>query len=194
MELIVTKLRVAFGDGLYEPQSVGDGEPAYGCTFIVEPTDAQIAKIDAAMLAAAEAKWPGKGAVILAKLVEDKKTCFGKYTYTNKNGEPYDGFEGMYFLRVRNGKKKDGSMVKPTVKDRFNQTVSGGSPGAPYSGCYVHASLDFWGQDNQFGRRLNCGLQGVMFAADGAGFSGAKPATDATFANLAASVEAEDFV
>jgi hypothetical protein len=131
---------------------------------------------------------PGKGAQVLAQLKKDGKVCYSPEEYRNKDGETYDGFEGMGCLSMRSEK------LKPTVKNRFNQTVAEGDPGAPYAGCYVHAAIDVWPQDNQFGRRVNCSLQGVMFAADGQGFSGGRPASDATFAGLAAEPSTEDFV
>lgn len=189
MELIIKNTRLAFGQGIYEKQAVGDGKPAYGGKHIIDPADAGVVKaLDDCLAKVAEEKWPGKGAAILKGLIEDKKVCFMKGPYKNKNGEPYDGFDGMYVLSTRNEK------LKPTVKDRFNRDVSDGDPGAPYNGSYTHIAVDIWAQDNQFGRRVNASLQGVMFASDGDSFSGGRPATDATFGSLAAEVGAEDFV
>jgi hypothetical protein len=122
-------------------------------------------------------------------LIDDKKVCFVKAPYkSSKTGEPYAGFEGMYSLSTRSEK------LKPTVKNRFNQTVTEGEPGCPYNGCYNHYAVDIWAQDNKYGRRINATLQGVMFAADGESFSGGRPADDSTFADLSADPSAEDFV
>jgi hypothetical protein len=58
----------------------------------------------------------------------------------------------------------------------------------------VHASVDVWAQDNQWGQRVNCSLGGVMFAGDGQRFGGAAPATADTFAGLASGPTADDLV
>lgn len=39
-----------------------------------------------------------------------------------------------------------------------------------YAGCYVHGIISLWAQNNQYGKRINASLEGVMFAADGAPF------------------------
>ena len=39
-----------------------------------------------------------------------------------------------------------------------------------YAGCYVHAIISLWAQNNQFGKRINASLDGVQFARDGEPF------------------------
>lgn len=183
-------VRLAF-PAIYEPRAMaGDAtsKPAYGGKLIVKPGGANAKLLNDTLLKAAEEKWPGKGKQVLDKLKADGKVCYIEGPYLDKDGEPRDGFEGMHYLSVRSEK------LKPTAKNRFNQNVSEGDPGAPYAGCYVHAAVDVWPQDNNFGRRINATLQGVMFAADGPAFGGGRPATDSTFAGLAAEPEAGDFV
>jgi hypothetical protein len=46
--------------------------------------------------------------------------------------------------------------------------------GTLYSGCYVVVHVNIWAQDNQFGKRINCGLLGVQFYKDGEAFSGGR--------------------
>jgi hypothetical protein len=192
MELILKNVRMAF-PALYEPKTVGNdpkAKPAYGARFIIEPGSDNAKALAAAVeqVAREHPKWGAKADAILAQLKKDGKVCYVEDEYKNKDGEPYDGFEGMFSLGTRSEK------LKPTVKDRFNNDVTEGQPGAPYGGCYVHAAVDIWAQDNDFGRRINGVLQGVMFAADGQGFAGGRPASDSTFAGLAAEPEAADFV
>lgn len=195
MELILKDseadpVRMAF-PAIYEPKAIGNdptSKPAYGARYIIMPGGANAKALAAAVKAVAEEKWPGKSANILKQLYADKKVCFVEGPYLNKDGEPYEGFEDMYNLGTRNEK------LKPTVKDRFNQTVKEGDPGAPYAGCHVHAAVEVWAQDNQWGRRINATTNGVMFSRDGGAFSGGRPASDSTFAELAAEPSAEDFV
>jgi hypothetical protein len=42
--------------------------------------------------------------------------------------------------------------------------------GKPYAGCYVNAVIQLWGQDNQYGKRINAKLRAVQFAKDGKTF------------------------
>lgn len=39
-----------------------------------------------------------------------------------------------------------------------------------YSGCYVNGIVSLWGQNNQWGKRINAQLDGVQFAKDGEPF------------------------
>lgn len=187
MELILKNVRLSF-PSIFKMTSIGDGEPAYGAKFIIEPGSPEAKALKEAVEAVAKEKWKDKAADILKTLREDKKVAYVEGPYKNKDGQPYDGYEGMYHLSARS------SDIKPTVKDKRNQTVGEGEAGAPYNGCYVHAAVDVWPQDNKWGRRINCKLLGVMFAKDGTPFSGGAPANDSTFADLAQDVSEEDFV
>ena len=80
---------------------------------------------------------------------------------------------------------------RPTIYDKANRKLESSRDieSLIYSGCYVHAVLDLWAQDNKWGRRVNCTLQGVMFAADGENFGGSSVANDSAFADLAQAEE-----
>lgn len=171
---------------LFEPQAIGDGEPAYGGRIIIDPANKKmVAAIDAAIKQAAydQPKWKGKEEAILAKIIRDGNCCFLKQDYTDKNGDPYAGFEGMYSLGTR-------SKVKPLVIDRDRSPLVA-SDGRPYSGCYNNWSLEIWAQDNSFGRRINCQLKGVQFYRDGDSFSGGTPASQDDFEDLADGIDDE---
>lgn len=183
-------VRLAF-PAIYEPRAMANdpsSKPAYGGKIITKPGGANDKLLLDAMLKVAEEKWPGKGKQVLDKLIADKKVCYVQGPYLDGDGEARDGFEGMHHLSVRSEK------LKPTVKNKFNQTVTEGDPGAPYAGCHTHIAADVWAQDNNFGRRINATLQGVMFADDGPAFGGGRPATDSTFSGLAQEPSSADFV
>lgn len=199
MSIIMLKdVRVAF-PALAEPQAIGDGEPAYGARVIVDPNSGHVAAIEQAMLDAAKLKWKDEAPGILEMLKEEKKVCFERSPYRNKKtGKVYGGFEGMFNLGVRNAKNR------PSVFDAFNNQI--GDPARDltpdekrkiesliYSGCHVHAKVEFWAQDNTYGRRVNCSLLGVMFARDGESFGGgARPAGADDFAGLAKEPMSDD--
>lgn len=191
--LMLNKLRTAF-PALAEPEAIGDGDPAYGARFVIEPNSPHVALIENAMLEAAKHEWKDEGADILAMLKEEKKVCFERGPYRNKKtGKAYAGFEGKFNLGARTAANKP----RPSVFDQFNNQVGDtGRELTPaeklrieqliYSGCYTHAKVEIWAQDNRYGRRINCSLLGVMFAEDGESFGGgARPAGADDFAGMA---------
>jgi hypothetical protein len=186
MKLLIKNVRMAF-PSIFEPEAFGDGDPAYGGKFIVPQEHPQLAEIRKAVTTAATEKWGEKAAGILSLLKDDKKVAWVEGPYRNKNGDIYDGFEGMYHLSTRNGGK---APVKPSAFDTQNRPVTQ-SDGVLYSGCYVDVSVEFYAQDNGYGRRINCSLRGVRKAADGDSFGGGASAGADEFG---APANVEDFV
>lgn len=178
----LTNLVMAF-PAIAEPQSYGDGEPAYGAKFPIEPGSPEQKIIEDAMRAAAREEWKDKGDAVLQMLTEDGKTCFTKKVYrSKKTGEPYQGFDGKHYLSARNSK------TAPTFVDQFGTEVEDRKAieRLAYSGSIVHASLEIWAQDNKWGRRINCTLRGLMTTGRGENFGGGSaPASANEFADLA---------
>lgn len=181
MELRLKNVRISF-PALDEPATFGDGEPAYQAKFIIEPDSDEVKLLDDAMKAVAKDQWKDKSETVMALLKEDKKLCFlhGPYR-NNKTGEPYLGFEGKFSLSTR-------AKNQPTVFDKFGNEVKDKRDikALIYSGCYTHAKVNVWAQDNQYGRRINASIDGVMFHKDGTAFGGSTPATAGDFKDLAA--------
>ncbi|MDE2103919.1 MAG: DUF2815 family protein [Patescibacteria group bacterium] len=175
-----------------EPQSMGEGELAWGGKFPIDPKGPYVKVIEAAMLEVAKAKWEKDGESVLEMLKEDKKVCFERKPYkSKKNGEVYNGFDGMFTLGARTPANKP----QPTVFDKYGKPVEGNAAREQliYDGCRVNAKIEVWCQDNKYGRRINCSLLGVMFAGDGEHFGGGSaPASADDFAGLASEPEAED--
>lgn len=102
--------------------------------------------------------------------------CFGKgdKKKNKKTKEPYDGYAGMYFVSSSNIKR-------PVLKDsKGNNLTPEEAEQMMYGGCYVHANVNFWVQDNKFGQAINCSLRGVVFCRDGEAF-GAGAVSDDEF-------------
>ena len=177
---------------LAEPQSMGEGEPAYGGKFPIDPKGEAVVAIEAAMLEAAKGKWEKDGAAVLEMLKEDKKVCFERKPYkSKKNGEVYNGFDGMFTL----GARTPGNKAQPTVFNKHGEPVTDKAEieRLIYDGCKVNAKVEVWAQDNKYGRRINCSLLGVMFARDGENFSGGgRPASADDFASMAVKADADD--
>ncbi len=71
----------------------------------------------------------------------------------------------------------DSYVIKATTKRRATVIDRDKAPlveedGRPYSGCYVNAMVDFWYQNNTYGKRVNANLLGVQFVKDGESFGG----------------------
>lgn len=177
-----------------EPQSMGEGEPAWGGKFPIDPKGAYLKAIEDAILTVAKAKWEKDGERVLETLKDDRKVCFERKPYkSKKTGEVYNGFEGMFTLGARTASNKP----QPTVFNKYGEPVEGNAAREQliYDGCRVNAKVEFWAQDNKYGRRINCSLLGVMFAGDGENFSGGSaPASADDFAGLAETVDADDVV
>ena len=188
--IIMLKNKTIAFPALAEMASIGDGDPAYGCRLAIDPQDPQVAEIDGAMKSVAVAKWKDEGEAVLAFLNSEKKTAFERAGARNKKtGKVYDGFEGKYTLGARNAK------TQPTVFDKFGQPVTDKREieRLIYSGAKVNAKVEFWAQDNTYGRRVNCSLLGVMFAGEGERFGGGSaPASADDFAGMAATPEYPD--
>lgn len=185
MQIRVKNVRIAF-PSLGEPEAFGDGEPAYQAKFIIAPKSEQAKAIKEAIQAVAKEQWKDKAADVLKLLTEDKKLAYVEAAYRNKkSGETYAGFENAHYLSARNSKNRPTIYNKANVKLESSRDIES----LIYSGCYVHAVLDLWAQDNKWGRRVNCTLQGVMFAAHGENFGGSSVANDSAFADLAVAEE-----
>lgn len=189
--IMIKNKRIAF-PALAEPKGIGEGSPAYGTRFIIDPNDPDVAAIDKAMKDVAIAKWKEDGESILDLLISNKKVAFQHAPYrSTATGKVYAGFEGMFNLGTRSEK------TKPTAVDQFGKELVSKSDieRVLYSGCFTHAKVEFWAQDNQYGRRINASLLGIMFAGDGESFGGGSaPAPVSDFTEMAKSAEAEDYL
>ena len=176
---------------LAEPQSFGEGDPAYGAKFPIAPNSEQQKAIEAAIAAEAKEMWKDKADSVVSMLVEDGNICFAKKVYkSKKTGEPYQGFENMFFLGTRNAK------TQPTVFKQYGEELGGKSEieAKAFSGAVVNASIEIWAQDNKWGRRINCSLRGVMLTGEGENFGGGSPPASADeFTGMAkAKADADD--
>jgi hypothetical protein len=175
MKLKLTNVRMAFANIFTAKAFPGQtgGTPKFNASFLLDPKDPQVKKIEEAITAAATEKWGAKAAAQLTALRKTDKTCL----HDGDAKAQYQGFEGMVFVSASNA-------LRPTLKARDGQTPIVESDGKLYSGCYVNAVINTWAQDNQYGKRINAELQGIQFHADGDAFGGGATATDEDFDDL----------
>jgi hypothetical protein len=151
-------VRLSF-PSLYERSKMEntDGPGKYEATFLLPKSDKKQHQM---LLKIAEAAIAESG----IKIPKDKR-CI-------KDGDDveYDGYEGNWSIKASTKKR-------PQTFDR-DLTPLDSEDEKFYPGCYVNASLDFWIQDNQYGKRLNCNLYGVQFAKDGEEFGDSVDVSD----------------
>lgn len=182
MKIKLNNVRLAF-PSLFEAKTVnGEGKPAFSATFLIDPADPQVKTLNAAIDQVAKEKWGAKADAMIKQMRAADKVCL-------HNGDlkaSYDGFPGNLFVSARNP-------VRPTVVDA-DKTPLVESDGKPYAGCYVHAVLELWPQDNNYGKRVNATLMGVQFLRDGDSFTGGGAASEDDFDDVSAGSDADALV
>lgn len=169
--VMLTGVRLAF-PVLEEPEQFqGQGKPRYSATLLMERDSANHKAILAAMEAAANEKWPGKGPAAVKGLFASGKTAL----VDGNTKEQYDGFEDKMAL----GAHSQASAPPRLLDGQKNELPR--NTGVIYPGCYVNASVEIWAQDNQYGKRLNAQLRGVQFAAAGDSFAAGTAASPDEF-------------
>ena len=150
-EVIIRNARLSFPSLFKKGEFNGKQNDKFEATFLFPKTDTKT--YDAVMASIEEVKKEGK------LKVTDDKLCI-------KDGDfiDYDGYEGMWAVKASNGKR-------PPVFDR-DLSIIAEEDEKVYAGCYVNAKIDFWGQNNSYGKRVNSNLLSVQFVKDGDSFEG----------------------
>lgn len=167
-------VRLSFAD-LLEPRPFGPGQPPrYGATFILDPANAA----HAAHIAEIKTAIKELG----AKAFPDVRLAEVPLCLKDGNKKSYDGWKDMIVLTSSTDQKHPPLIVgrgfKPGTQE-LRIVTSAADPEAPYSGCYVNATVTLWAQNNSFGKRINGTLKAVQFLKDGPAFAaGAVDADD----------------
>ena len=157
VNIIIKNARLSF-PSLFSKASFNGVEGKYEATLLFPKTDRKT--YDAIMDGIEACKKSNKLKVGADKL------CI-------KDGDDieYDGYEGMWAVKASNGKR-------PTVINR-DKTPLVEDDEIVYAGCYVNAIIDMWGQNNQYGKRVNANLLGIQFVKDGEPFGDGGKTADA---------------
>jgi hypothetical protein len=164
MQVKLDNVRLAF-PSIWEAQQVqGQGKPAFSAQLILPRDHPQLPALEKAVVDVATAQWGAKAMDVLKALKAKDAIC----VHNGDSKSEWTGFAGNLYVSARNE-------ARPLIVDR-QRNILVAADGKPYAGCYVNAVVDIWAQDNQFGRRVNAGLKGLQFAADGDAFAGGVPA------------------
>lgn len=180
MKIKLNNVRLAFPQ-LWEAKTVnGEGTPAFSATFLIPQDHPQMESLMGVVEAVAKDKWGEKAPAMLKQLrAQDKALC-----HDGDLKAQYEGFGGVLYINARN-------TTRPLVIDR-DKTPLVAADGRPYAGCYVNALIDVWAQDNNYGKRINAGLQGIQFVKDGDAFAGGGVASEDDFDSCADLSTAEE--
>lgn len=200
----LNNVRLSFFHG-YKPQERTDDKTkaltgySFGATLMLDKVKdkALINQIIQAQKDAIAAKWPdektrpsipldrrplGDGEPI------DPDTIDPEVPGSGVRKASYEGWEGMMVVRSGNpvsidewekDRKNPVRIIGPkkNKEGKFDQ-LKEGDPYAPYSGCYVNASIDIWAYDGTKGghpHRVIATLRGIQFKDHGKAFGGRAP-------------------
>lgn len=158
----------------------------FGASFPIVPGSDNAKRLAEAVAAVAKEKWGAKAEGILSQIKSKGDIGYQEMPKRNGEGQVYDGFENMHTLNAS-------AKTRPAVIDRDTSPLTQ-QDGKPYAGCYVDASVEFWAQDNTYGKKINATLRWVQFRADGESFSGAAPVSQDEFESIAEGADAGDLV
>lgn len=182
MKLKLENVRLAF-PVLFEPKTVnGEGKPAFSAALLIDPADAQVKAINAAIEQIAKEKWGAKADAVLKTMRATDKVAL----HDGDLKSSYDGFPGNLYVSAR-------SATRPLVIDKDKSPLTE-QDGKPYAGCYVNASIELWAQDNNYGKRVNASLRGIQFFRDGDAFAGGGAASEDEFDEITEGATAGDLV
>lgn len=172
--MLIKNARLSFPSLFVATAFSPDQPKKFEATFIVSKDDPQVASIRAEIERVAKEKWKDEAKNVIASLKAQNKMCLRDGA--EKAGK--DGFgESVVFISSSNDKR-------PGVFDR-DRTPLSQEDGRIYAGCRVNGMIEFWAQDNQYGKRINASLSGVQFVADDEPFGGGGvPATADDFPPL----------
>lgn len=179
-KITIRNTRLAF-PALFEARSVaGEGKPRYSAAFILPADHPQLDEVNAAIEEVAKDKWGAKAGAVLKELRSKDRVAL----HDGDTKAQYDGFEGNFYVSASNA-------ARPLIADR-DRSILVESDGVIYAGCYVYATVEFWAQDNQFGKRINAELKTVQFFRDGDAFTGGgRPGDEEDLVDLSEGIEAD---
>lgn len=159
--IVLKNVRISYPT-LFKPRASEDNpqaDPKYSASFILDNAKdaAQIKLIQSRIDAIVKEKFKGNAKLLKGVCLRD-----------GAEKEGTDGYgDGTHFVSTS-------STRRPQVIDTQKQPLTV-DDGKPYAGCYVHASIRLWAQDNKFGKRINAELRAVVFAKDGEPLGGNTP-------------------
>ena len=188
LKVRIDNVRIAFPNLYKGTQFQGQGSFRCGAQFILPPDHPQFAQVQKLIDLAGQTKFKDKWAAAKKAATAKDKVCLRDGDSKAK----WEGFAGNYILSANcPGGETEEACKKPKVYDAQRKQVERDT-GLIYSGCYVNALVEFYG-DSRFGEAVNCSLLGVQFHKDGDAFAGSS-AKDDDFEAATEGAGGEDFL
>lgn len=157
----LVNVRLSF-PSVFKKAVFNDEETKYEATFLLPKSDTKTKKlIDK----------------VIAELLQQSKVKVSSDKLAIRCGDEifeekeYDGYEDHWVIKASSSRR-------PTVINRDKSPITEEDE-IIYGGCYVNAVINFWVQNNKFGKRVNANMLGIQFVKDGEAFgSGDFDATD----------------
>jgi hypothetical protein len=158
----IQNVRFNYTNSLFTAQvpQQGEGKAKFSVVAIIPRDHPQLAEIKAAMSETAVAKWGAKAGETLKQLQAADRLCL----HDGDAKSDKAGYAGNLFINASNE-------LRPLVIGP-SQEVLTAADGKPYSGSYGNVIVEFWAQDNKFGKRVNASLMGAQHVKDGERLSG----------------------
>ncbi len=162
MSTRIQNVRFNYTNSLFTAQKpqTGEGKEKFSVVAILAKDHPQLAEIKAAISKVATDKWGAKAPDVLKQLAAGDRICL--HDGDAKSDKP--GYAGNLFINASNE-------LRPGVYGPSREPLVA-ADGKPYSGSYGNIIIEFWAQDNQFGKRINASLLGVQHVKDGERLSG----------------------
>ena len=155
---MLKSVRVSFPHLFTQQKDKKGKKVGYGAKLLLDPKNkehvVQLNELKALMVEAVEAHPKVK------KMPAEDKRCL-------RNGDNTERAENQGMFLVSTNARN-----KPYVFDATRKQVTSKKRNPIYSGCYVDCLVNIWIQNNEHGKRVNAGLQGMKFVSDGEALDG----------------------
>nr|DAM27363.1 MAG TPA: DNA helix destabilizing protein [Caudoviricetes sp.] len=176
-KVITGEVRFSYAH-VWEPASINGGEEKYSVSILIPKSDKRtLNAINKAVEAAKQAGISKFG----GKIPKDLKTPLRDGDVDREDDETY---EGHYFINAN-------CKTKPGILYKNGQPIIDSTEF--YSGCYGHASVNFYAFNSNGSKGIACGLNNLMKTRDGEPLGGRSRAED-DFADLIGDDDEDDFL
>jgi hypothetical protein len=186
-EIMLKNVRVAFvtsegrnniWEGRYQQRDDGTKVLSYGVSILFPPDHEAVPLLNAAQIRVAADKWPNTpqqpDRTRQQLFALEKQDKLAMHDGNIKAG--YVGYAGNFYINANN-------QTRPRIVDVYGKTLTDKSQCRIYSGCYVNALVEIWGDVKRI--RINTSLKGIQFLRDGDAFGGGGIAREDAFGNEA---------
>lgn len=166
---LTPKFRVSFAN-VFQPSSFNDSKPSYNMTMLF-PKAANLDIFKNALREVAKMRWGTK----IPQLA---------LPFTDGDTKSYDGYAGMFAIKVANYiyKEKDAHKAKPGIVDMNRVPIL--TPAEFYSGCYARATIfakATGGPGTGYAAKVSFGLRNIQKLEEGEAFGVAAVAAEDDF-------------